>query len=888
MSPTFYLRHYSRCLLLAAAIALSVIFGARPSLAADITANANCPLSAAITAANNDSNSHDSDCTAGSGSDTITMTQNVTLSANLPQVTSTIRIEGGGYTIDGGDSHRLFYLNSSGNLTINNVTLTQGSTSLDGGGIYAFKAHVTVTNSTIRDSYAGRDGGGIYVAGAQATLTVSNSSITGNTGGQINGGITFAGASGTLTHVTLLDNVSNGSSSTIPSGLFNSSSGLKLRNSIVSSSDGNVDCFLSTGVSLSQNVGNLIEDNSCSPAASGNPSLSADGRGALLPGSGSPALGIGNSAVCTEYNRDQFAVRRPGSGCDAGAVERGGYNDIYVDSGVDNTGSPFPACNLREAITSANENSNANADGCVAGVADDVGTDVIWLQTDSTLSSQTPEITGKVYMEGGGKRIATTSGRIFSVASGGNFVLLDVELSGGSSNSDGGAMAVAGKLWLEDCVIKDNSTTSTADGGAISFSSGSNATIDRCAFINNRSAYQGGAIMIAGGSVNIRNSTFYKNHSANNGGAIAVTSGTVTLAQLTVWDNTSASASLVTGIVGVGTVNMYNSIIGRSATNGGALCGGTFDNSNTQRGIITWNGPASDNCGTVTVIDPALGAQTGSIPFLPLGAGSPAIGAGIDAQCANYPIDQAGKARPASDCDIGSVQYFALPLPVTSPAVPRTGGRGGGTGDYAAPQSASAPEPPVCTGEQLNETGVFKVSTTYGLCTGVQFNQLELSAIGIGYVVEAGPIAAVDVWGWVTATVEVCYRGRVSALFLDAAHSPRAVSQLASVWDGEWTCAQISRAGTIVLMPADSFLTTPPVDADTPESPPAATPLANCMARLDYMLNFRETPGGQVMMILPYSVKLTAFQRTADWVEVDWYGQRGWVSAAHVTFEGAC
>ena len=72
-----------------------------------------------------------------------------------------------------------------------------------------------------------------------------------------------------------------------------------------------------------------------------------------------------------------------------------------------------------------------------------------------------------------------------------------------------------------------------------------------------------------------------------------------------------------------------------------------------------------------------------------------------------------------------------------------------------------------------------------------------------------------------------------------------------------------------------------------PADEPAPAPFSNCMAHLDYMLNFRESPGGEVMRVLPYGVTLTVLQRSGDWVEVDYHGQRGWVSANHVTLWAA-
>lgn len=59
---------------------------------ADDDANGTCTLWDAITAANTDTATNG--CPAGSGADTITLAVNITLTADLPNITSEITIEG--------------------------------------------------------------------------------------------------------------------------------------------------------------------------------------------------------------------------------------------------------------------------------------------------------------------------------------------------------------------------------------------------------------------------------------------------------------------------------------------------------------------------------------------------------------------------------------------------------------------------------------------------------------------------------------------------------------------------------------------------------------------------------------------------------------------------
>ena len=936
------LRHW----LATGGVALFIFLLAQPSLAATIPVDNDCPIDAAITAANNDSNSHDSDCTAGSGADIIDLT-NFTSSDNAlvsgANITSNITIEGRGKTVGGAGTARVFTVAANGTLTLKNITVNSGlsTPSLPGGGVRNLgtttiinsvirsnnqsnvysNGQLVIRGSTIRSGF-GASGAGIRVDGG--SLTISNSTVDSNTGSVEAGGIYIGGgARATFSHVTVWNNTASSNSTASALEINGASTAVSLRNSLFCDNDANTnDLLLTGGATLRQNVGNVIgEGGAKTTATCGDLGSRTGSPGYYLPPSGSGALGAGNAAFCKAYPIDQSGIYRPETACDAGAAERGGFNYIYADNS---------SCTISEAMISADEDSNSNAAGCVAGVDDSVATDLIWMQSDTTIGAALRGVDTTIILDGGGYKIghAANTFRPFQVASGGDLTLRNISLEGFTQTS-GGAILTDDKLTLQNCLLKDNTDTSNSGGGgALRITSSANDTIiDRCTFQGNVAQNDGGgAIMIDGGDVTITNSAFLTNDAvSNSGGAIFINDGDLTVSNSsfigntcqgsgcavftntnadavnlwhnTFWDNATDNSGNVSGIHGGSTINLQNSIIGRSTTTGGALCGGNFANSNQERGILTWNGPEIDNCGDRTVGNPRLGAQTGSPPYLPLTAGSAAIGIGIDSACNTYPFDVAGKSRPSTGCDAGAFQYVAPPVEASGegggdlgPA--KTGGRwvqhADGSWHFVRDGEEETNERTICTGEALNKTGAFKVSTTYGLCNGVQFNPLQLSAIGIGHIVEAGPLAAIDVWGWVTATVEVCYRGQASTLFLDAATAPRTVLQQASSWDGTWTCAQISRAGTIVFMPAQSHLTAPPANADSPAPASDAAQLSNCMATLNFILNFRAAPGGDVSMVLPYGVKLTAFQRSGDWVQVDYHGLRGWVSAKHVTLEGAC
>ena len=169
-----------RQLVYAVCICAWLLFGALPTArAATIYVDSTCTLPQAITSANDDSAPTGSSCEAGSGADTINLSANVTLAADLPIVSSVITVDGSGYTIDGLDIRHIFYVNSSGNLTINQVTLINGfawaRSSARGGAVYVNGGTLTISRSRITSSSASY-GGGLAVFNS-GTATISNTTI---------------------------------------------------------------------------------------------------------------------------------------------------------------------------------------------------------------------------------------------------------------------------------------------------------------------------------------------------------------------------------------------------------------------------------------------------------------------------------------------------------------------------------------------------------------------------------------------------------------------------------------------------------------------------------------------------------------------------------------
>ena len=179
-----------KSLLLFTAI-LTVFLFASSVYAADITLSSSCTLADAIIAANRDR--AEGDCPAGRDADTIILSQDITLRAELPIITSDITIEGNGYTISGDNRYRIFY-NDGGALTIKDLTMTKGYVEGEliledrrpknttenpiGGAIVNWQGTVTVSSSTFSDNLAEEDGGAIY--SRDGTLSIVNSTFSDN------------------------------------------------------------------------------------------------------------------------------------------------------------------------------------------------------------------------------------------------------------------------------------------------------------------------------------------------------------------------------------------------------------------------------------------------------------------------------------------------------------------------------------------------------------------------------------------------------------------------------------------------------------------------------------------------------------------------------------
>jgi len=389
------MKHMSRSLFLIIFLGLLLLPGlATAAPSADIVVDeVNCYLEDAIDAANNGTTV--GGCTGSSGPDTIILdVAEVYLFYTLPTITSEITIDGRGNAITGDGFEGVFFVAFSGNLTLENVTISGGSASKggavnneglltvinstffnnsasNGGGAIYSAAKTTVTNSTFYNNTATDYGGAIWNNDVNAIeMTVSDSVFYNNTAADYGGAIfsynSVVGSNLRVTNSTFSDNTTTATTYGADIAIYNGGGGadVTIINSTLSSAAdtsggfynyvGNAvfkntiiatGCVKSPSAAMISNGYNLETGTSCGFTSTGDlqntdPKLNPLSNGVMTPQSNSPVIDGGTNTGCP--TTDQRGVDRPVDGdrdgtatCDIGAYEYVGYS-IYLPLTISN------------------------------------------------------------------------------------------------------------------------------------------------------------------------------------------------------------------------------------------------------------------------------------------------------------------------------------------------------------------------------------------------------------------------------------------------------------------------------------------------------------------------------------------------------------------------
>jgi len=570
-------------------------------------------------------------------SGTITLAATITIAKNL-----TMDGTGQTVTISGNNAVRVMQVSGGTALTLNNLTIANGSvTSDNGGGIYS-SGTLTITNSTFfhnsATSFLG-GGGGIY--SDAGTLTVTNSTFSNNietsslSGG---GGIYNNVGTASITNSTFSG---NSAPAGFGGGIYNNAGTVTIRNTIVANNSGG-----SCGGVITDSGNNIDDGETCGwgVSASGTKSNTNPNLGPLANNggptqtfalfTGSPAIdGVTFNGSNGAPSTDQRGVARPhGAGYDIGAfeaeVQTGPTLIVNTIADTDDgscdllgQGISNKDCTLREAINAANAQAGANT---------------ITFSVSGTikLGSTLPNITaagGALTMDGTGRTVVISGGsavRVLSVDASASLTLNNLTIANGKYSGGGGVLN-GGTLTITNSTFSGNSggigggiynfgttniTNSTFSGNSAVNSAGGvynfgTTNITNSTFSGN-SAASGGGIENNGGTLTITNSTFSGNSSTgltSAGGGIFTNFGITTITNSTFSGN-SASAD-GGGVSSNGMLAITNSVFsGNSATAGGG--GGiyivvgtaTITNSTFSGNSATQGGGVFTNGGTQTTI----------------------------------------------------------------------------------------------------------------------------------------------------------------------------------------------------------------------------------------------------------------------------------------------
>jgi len=376
--------------------------------------------------------------------------------------------------------------------------------------------------------------------------------------------------------------VSNNYGANDAGGLYGYQAQIILRNSIVANSRGEPDCYLSAGSTLASDASSIIGDGSCNALSNGarvgNPGLRplTSDSGITLHPITYVSIARDTGVNCEEF--DQRGRLRTGAPCDVGSFELQ-VDKIVVTTEADNPAgdvdAPIDGCSLREAVTTANRNSESYSCDVVEAISGPEDVNVISFdhelpQVEISLDGAEilvdEEITLDASQISGVTINADQRSGLFRLVEDAHLLVQSLSLTGGYSSNDGGA------IHLQEF----------SDFSAYSSTISNNRT----------SASYGGAVFAAGDNiVNIVQSTLSGNTSAEDGGAI----------YMGVSSNTAVSEGSGMGgaIFAIGArneLNLINSTIANNVV--GLRAGGVFaDNvSFTMQNSIIAGSQGGDDC----------------------------------------------------------------------------------------------------------------------------------------------------------------------------------------------------------------------------------------------------------------------------------------------------
>ena len=313
------------------------------------------------------------------------------------------------------------------------------------------------------------------------------------------------------------------------------------------------------------------------------------------------------------------------------------------------------ACTLRAAVTEANMKANKQTIGLGA---DAYRTDfseeaLVALATLGTQASTFGPIVvnDDLTIRGLGLYSTTIAGgqvdRPLIVEDGASLALVDLHLTGGQTDGDGGGLLIRdGDVTLDGVLVSDNRAQ---NGGGVALEKGS-LTVQRSVIANNVVTGTGGGLLIGGGVAELTNVTVGGNEAGENGGGIA-NSATLKLTQVTMVGNQATTGG---GLYNTASATLVNSLLAINGATTGPECNGSL---NLQDANLIYDPSDCGASGAITGQDPRvypLDDYGGDTLVYAIGGDSP----GRDVGDCVVSVDQRGAPRPVGGkCDVGATEF---------------------------------------------------------------------------------------------------------------------------------------------------------------------------------------------------------------------------------------
>ena len=553
-----------------------------------------------------------------------------TISAGIAVGLSGITITGGSASYCGGG------IFNGATLAITNVTISENFAYLDGGGIYN-TGTLTVTNSAISDNDARSNGGGIYGSGTVTNSTISENSASYGAGIYIRHDDTF-----TLTNSMILENSASdgggiytsgrltvasstifGNTASSSGGGINSTGTTELYNTIVAKNSNEIylrstgttlagsNNFIGDGsgqTSLINGVDGNIVGTSESPIDPMFAEWSEDAITLRIPLPGSPVLNKGNNAYAVGETDILGNPRISGGSIDIGAIEgtfaetRNGVTYIVtsLDDVIDSSDGKLT---FREALEAANRNVAVGNAPAGSFSEKDTITFAEGISGTFKLGGQELAILGSLDIIGPGAEQLIFDGeglsRVFSVSFGITVGLSGITITGGRASDYGGGIYSSGTLTVANITVSGN--TADSSGGGI-YSVYSTLTVANSVISGNYAMFSGGGISGFRSILTVENSAISNNTVSSSFGGGISSYGTLTVLNTAIFGNT---ASLYGGGIYCNELlTVTNSTISRnlSENNGGGIaCSGMLvaTNSTISENSTTSFGGGIYSSGTV-------------------------------------------------------------------------------------------------------------------------------------------------------------------------------------------------------------------------------------------------------------------------------------------------